>query len=131
MKASFLADYIIACVAISSNLILINYICLSSFDKEIPAEMATLIFALASGALGAYTARDEQDLNVAVRYSFIDCVLMGLATTKVGLTLHYNLLLWGDGVVRKDLAPMIGGLATLILGVTSFRGTGNKKTHSS
>ena len=123
MKASLLANYVIICVAVSAIILLASYIGLTWTIKAIPPEMTTLISSLATGAFAATTLKNklQSDALLPLKQSTVDYVLMGLATTTVILVFNYNLLIWAERVISKELAPTIGALSTAILTATTFR----------
>lgn len=123
MKASLLANYVIICVAVSAIILLASYIGLTWTIKTIPPEMTTLISSLATGAFAATTLKNklQSDVLLLSKQSTVDYVLMGLATTTVVLVCNYNLLIWAERVISKELAPTIGALSTAILTATTFR----------
>lgn len=124
MKASLLADYVIVSVAISAIILLFSCIGLTWTTKAIPSEMYTLISSLAMGAFSAAALKKELKSDLLIKGSFVNYALMGLATTKVFLVLNYNSLVWADRPIPKELAPLIGGLAVIVLTVTTFRNSG-------
>ncbi|MEG4406417.1 hypothetical protein [Microcoleus sp. MON2_D5] len=127
MKASLLADYIIICVALSAILLLLLCIALTWTTKTIPAEIYTLISGLAMGAFSAAALKKELKPDTLIKGSFVNYALMGLATTKVFLVFNYGSLIWAERVIPKELAPLISGLAVIVLTVTTFRNSGFEK----
>lgn len=127
MKASLLADYVIVSVATSAIILLFSCIGLTWTTKTIPSEMYTLISSLAMGAFSAAALKKELKSDLLIKGSFVNYALMGLATTKVFLVLNYNSLVWADRTIPKELGPLIGGLAVIVLTVTTFRNSGFEK----
>lgn len=124
VKSNILADYVIICVASSAIILLWSYMGLTLTAKLIPSEMSTLISTLAFAAVGAAALKGKTKPYSYDNGSFVNTIFMALTTSNLALVIHYNVLIWGDKVVPKEFAPMIGGLAGIILTVTNFKNSG-------
>jgi len=128
MKAHFLANFVIVCVAFSAILSILSHIGLTWTDKVIPIGMYTLWSSLAVGTVASGLLARNLDQNLLIPKTYLNYVLMGLATTQVVFTVNYHLLIWSDRLFHEGLVPAIVGLSTTVLTLTNF---GNSRTQKS
>jgi hypothetical protein len=133
VKASLLADYVIICVGSSAMILGCSYMGLTSTTKTVPVDLTTMIISFTTSAVAAafLKSKSEIDLDKSDKGSLVNTMLMGLATMKLALVVHYNLLVWAERVVPKEYSIMIGTLAPVILAMTNFKNSGYSKSGSS
>lgn len=126
MKQSFLAEFVIAAVMFSGIFMLISYMLLTHTSKSIPAEMTTLFMSLIGGGVGATLAKGKlTQPHPESSLSLADYAWIGAASAKVFFVINYVFLIWLERPIPKEISPTIGGLATTLLAVTTFRNSKN------
>lgn len=130
MKAHLLANFVIVCVAVSAMVSVLSHMGLTWTDKVIPLDIYTLWSSLAVGTVAAGLLARNLDQSLSIPKTYLNYVLMGLATTQVVFTINYHLLVWSDRPTQAELVPAIIGLSTTVLTLTNFRNSNAKKSAS-
>lgn len=120
-KQILLPEFVIVTTTFSGIFLLISYVILGYTDKIVPAEMLTLATTLIAGAIAGAVKWGKLGIGEPVKQSSIDYALMGAATTIVLISFHYVLQVWIKESVPIELAPGIGILSGIILGITEFK----------